>query len=207
MDKSRVVEGLKLLIHAKDYNKRVRQIGEIIADWDDTPMLFAGALEPLNALIDVGLVNRAALDRMLDLATNKRREIPAAKRVDYQRDLMRAKRERLYRAIELEELVRGSKLKGDAKKKYMHDTQAMWMSERNRFIASKGNLTWKERNAAANEYWAQVDERLDKDLAEARQVLEHKPVKRRRVVRVERSQLPTTLSRAFARASLRKRTP
>lgn len=206
MDKTRVVEGLKLLINAKDYNHRVKQIGDIIADWENTPMLFAGALEPLNALIDVGLASRDALDRVLELAASKRREIPAAKRVDYQRELMRAKRERLYRAVELEELVRGSKLKGDAKKKYMHDTHATWMSERNRFIANKGNLSWKERNAAANEYWRQVDERLENDLSEARAVLDHKPVRRRRVVVVDRRR-DTTMARAFARASSKKRTP
>lgn len=200
MDKARIAEGLSLLVNTKEYTKRVKQITDIIDAWEDTPMLFGGALEPLNALIDVGLLNREALDKLLALAQAKRRTVPQAKRVDYQRSLMRDKRERLYKAVELEELVRGAPLKGATKTKYMRDTQGRWMAERNAYIAAKGNLSWKERNQAANEFWANVDAQLAKDLAEAKRVLEHPPVKRKRVVEVDRPRPVTALAKAFAKA-------
>lgn len=201
MDKTRIAAGLSLLVNAKDFTKRCRQIVGIIEDWNDTPMLFGGALEPLNSLIDVGLANREALERLFALASSKRKELPEAKRVDYQRELMREKRERLYRAVELEELMRGTPLKGAARAKYMKETQARWMAERVKFVAAKGELSWKERNEAANAYWHQVDTQLEHDLAEARRVLDRPPMKRqRRVVEVPKPKPNTTMAKAFESA-------
>lgn len=200
MDKARIAEGLTLLVNTKEYTRRVKQIIEIIDEWEDTPRMFGGALEPLNALIDVGLANREALDRLLTLAQAKRRLVPVSKRVDYQRSLMQEKRNRLYRAVELEALMRGSPLKGAAKSKYMRETQSRWMAERNAFIAAKGELSWKERNTAANEFWANVDAQLERDLKEAKAVLDRPPVKRKRVVAVARPRPNTAMARAFSKA-------
>lgn len=200
MDKARIAQGVSLLVNAKSFVQRVRQLKEIIANWEDSPLVYAAALEPLNSLIDVGLTSPEALDKLIDLAERKRRAIPVAKRVDYQRELMREKRERLYRAVELEDLVRGTKLRGAAKKKYMDDTHARWMRERNAFIAKKGDLSWKERNDAANEFWAQVDAQLAKDLAEAKSVLDRPPVKRKQVVKVEKPVPNTAMAKAFSKA-------
>ena len=200
MDKSRVARGLSLLVNTKEYTKRLRQLREVIDGWNDTPMLFGGELEPLNALIDVGLTSPPALERLLELAESKRKQVPEAKRVDYQRELMRGKRERLYRAVELEELVRGTPLKGAAKMKYMRETQARWMAERQAHIKSKGTLSWKERNQVANQFWESVDAQLARDLAEAKQILDRPPMKRRRVVKVDHPKPVTTLSKAFERA-------
>lgn len=203
MDKARIAEGLTVLVTGKEFTKRVRQIKEIVADWQDTPLLFGGALEPLNALVDVGLTKPEALDRLIELAVAKRRQVPVAKRIDYQRDLMREKRERLYRALKLEELVRGSPVSGAARKKYMLDTQAKWMAERNAFIKAKGNLSWKQRNDAANEFWLLVDARLEHDLKEAQAVLDRPPVKRKRVVKIERPLPNTAMAKAFTKAKSR----
>lgn len=206
MDKARLAAALSLLINSKSFLQKVRKIEEIIADWNETPLLFGGALEPLNALVDVGLTNRAALDKLVKLAESKRRAIPEAKRVDYQRNLMREKRERLYKAVKLEELVRGTPLKGAAKTKYMNETQARWMKERAAFIAQKGDLTWKQRNDAANEFWAHVDAQLEHDLVEAKQVLDKPPMKRKQVVKVEKPVPNTAMGKAFVQASSKKRT-
>lgn len=200
MDKARIAEGLTLLVNTKEFSKRVKQVVDIVEDWQDTPLLFGGALEPLNALIDVGLANRAALDKLVELAAKKRRTVPEARRMDYQRKLMRDKRERLYKAVELEELVRGSNLRGDSKAKYMRDVQARWLKERQAYVASKGSLSWKQRNDAAGEFWRKVDERLERDLAEAKQVLDRPPVKRKRVVTVDRPPPNTAMAKAFGKA-------
>lgn len=190
MDKAKIAQGLGLLVNAKSFSQRVRQISEIVDGWVDTPLLFGGTLEPLNAIVEVGLANREAMDKLIELAHKKRQQVPVAKRVDYQRQLMRDKRERLYKALELEGLVRGVSLKGDARKKYMVTLQAKWMRDRNEFIAAKGELSWKERNNAANEFWRKVDDQLEHDLSEARKVLDRPPVKRKRVVEVPQKPKP-----------------
>jgi len=204
MDKTKIAAGLSLLISSTAFVRRVAQIKDIVVNWDDTPMLFGGALEPLNALVDVGLTNPEVLDKLVALAQQKRRAVPQSKRVDYQRELMREKRERLTKAIQLEELVRGNPLTADKRDQYKRVTQTAWMRERNEFIASKGNLTWKERNEAANEYWRRVDDKLEKDLAEAKAVLDRPPAKRKRLVQVEHPKPVTALSKAFQKASSTK---
>lgn len=203
MDKARIAAGLSLLVTSKEFTKRVKQIRDIVADWQGTPLLFGGALEPLNALVDVGLTKPEAFDKLVELAVAKRRQVPAAKRIDYQRDLMREKRERLYKAVKLEELVRGSPVSGQARSKYMRTTQNKWMAERNAFIKAKGNLSWKERNEAANEFWRTVDERLERDLLEAQRVLDRPPVKRKRVVQMEKPVPNTAMAKAFKQAKRR----
>lgn len=200
MDKERIADGLTLLANTKEFAKRVKQLHDIIADWEDTPLLFGGALEPLNALIDVGLAKPEALGKLIELAEKKRRSVPETKRIDYQRELMREKRERLYRAVELEELVRGSPLKGAARQRYMTEKQARWMDERAAFIESKGVLSWKERNEAAGQFWRQVDEQLARDLDEAKAVLGRPPAKRKRVVKLAKPTPDTALGRAMAAA-------
>ena len=204
MDKAKIAKGLSLLVQTNEFVQRVRQINDIVDGWEDTPLLFGGALEPLNALVDVGLVNREALNKLVQLAQTKRQAVPVAKRIDYQRELMREKRERLYRAVELEELVRGSALKGEARMKYMAGVQAKWMQERNAFIAAKGNLSWKQRNEAASEFWQRVDQRLSHDLEEAKRVLDRPPVKRKRVVEIPHEKPVTALSKAMEKAKGRR---
>lgn len=200
MDKARIAAGLTLLVTSKEFTKRVKQIRAIAAEWQDTPLLFGASLEPLNALIDVAVVKPEAFDKLIQLAAAKRKQEPSVKRVDYQRELMREKRERLYKALKLEELMRGRPLDTMARQKYMRETQAMWMAERNAFIKSKGNLNWKQRNEAANEFWRQLDEKLEHDLAEAQTVLDKPPVKRKRVVVVEKPVPNTAMAKAFKQA-------
>lgn len=204
MDKQRIAAALTILIGAKHFMQRVRQLEELIDNWSESPLLFGGVLEPLNSLIDVGLADRVAFGKLIALAQAKRREVPAAKKVDYQRELMREKRERVDRAVRLEELVRGSPLRGEVRARYKKDLQQRWMRERNEFIARKGNLSWKQRNEAAGEYWAKVDAQLLRDLAEAQAVLDRPPVKRKRVVKVDNPKPVTALSRAMEKAK-RKR--
>lgn len=203
MDKEKVAQGLTILINSQHYARRVRQVLDLVENWEETPMLFAGALSPLNVLVDVGLASKEALNRLLELAESKRRAAPTTKRVDYQRSLMREKRERLAKAVQLEELVRGSPLEGDARERYKLATQSRWMKERNEYIAKKGDLSWKERNTAANEFWAKLDVRLEHELEEAKKVLDHPPVKRKRTVTVEHPKPVTALSKAMDKARRR----
>ena len=207
MDKAKIAEGLSLLVGTKSFAQRVRQINEIVDGWEDTPLVFAGVLEPLNSLVDVGLANREAMDKLIDLAKAKRAQVPTSKRVDYQRALMKEKRDRLFRAIELEELVRGATIRGEARRKYMLDIQSMWMKERNAFIAAKGELNWKQRNESAGEFWQQVDAKLASDLAEAKSLLDRPPMKHKRVAEVSppKPKVVTVKSKAFEASSVKRK--
>lgn len=164
--KQRVVEAVNHMIAAPNYSKLLGEINGIIANWDSHPMTYGGHLSCLNALIDVGLANRTAFDKLVDLIEQKRRLIPEAKRVDYQRTLMQERRSRLAKALVLHEAKAG-KLTGPARKKAMTEIQARWKVARDQSIAAKGELSWKERNEAAQEFWEMIDRQLDENVSDA----------------------------------------
>jgi hypothetical protein len=89
-------------------------------------------------------------------------------RADYQRELMRERRAREYKALELHELATGMRLSGEERKKYLDERWFGWTLGKKKSLAADENLTWKERNEAARAYWAGVDCALDKQLEVAR---------------------------------------
>lgn len=169
MDKKAIAEAVNMLIQSDQYTKLSREIVNIIERWDTRPMAYEGALKPLNALIEVGLESRAAFENLITLIEDKRKLVPIIKRVDYQRDLMRDRRARVAKALELQERS-ASKSFADSKAKARaaKEIQARWAEARKKFIAAKGKLSWKDRNAAANEFWAIIDRQLDENLRAAR---------------------------------------
>lgn len=198
MDKQDIADAVNFLIAEDSYGKRLKQIEDIIENWDDSPRVFAGKLSALNALVDIGLDDRANLSELLALVESRRKLVPLMKKVDYQRHLMREKRDRLMKAVKLEELVRGKALATKERDAYKLNVSKRWVKEKDKFIKEKGQLSWKERNEATRQFWAGVDAQLDRDLAEAEKVLLHEPVKRKRVVRPEPP--VTAMSKAFQKA-------
>jgi hypothetical protein len=169
MDKEKVVEAVNFLIQSDNYTRLINEMTEIIEKWDQHPMAYDGKLSCLNAMIDVGLESRDAFENLVGLIERKRRLIPVIKRVDYQRDLMRERRARFAKALELQELRSGKKFKSAAERKKATDAlRKKWAKERVEFISSKGRLSWKERNVASGHYWDQLDNKLDKELRDAR---------------------------------------
>lgn len=164
--RKRIVEAMNLLITSPKYATLINEITSIIERWDTHPMAYSGKLSCLNALVDVGLQSRDAFEKLIKLIEDKRRLIPEAKRVDYQRELMRDRRARLAKALELHEAKSGP-LVGAARKKAATDIQGRWKVARDRFIADKGNLSWKQRNDAAQEFWEGIDRQLNANLAAA----------------------------------------
>lgn len=167
-NKQRVVEAVNYLIRAPQYAKLINEITSIIETWDTHPMTYGGKLSHLNALIDVGLADRIAFEKLVRLIETKRKLVPEIKRVDYQRGFMAEKRARLDKAIELHELTKGKFATGKARKAHAADVQRRWMAARDEFVTSKGELGWAERNAARAVFWAGVDLKLDEALAQAR---------------------------------------
>lgn len=165
--KQRVTDAVNFLIASDQYGRLIREITDIIERWNVRPMAFAGKLECLNAMIDVGVENREAFERLVELIEQKRSILPEIRRVDYQRKIMQDRRARQGRAIELHELVTGKPITGTERAKFIKDLQARWRKERDAFIAGKGELSWSDRNDAANEFWDLVDAKLDQNLKDA----------------------------------------
>lgn len=172
MDKTAVKSAVESLIETKRYVEQKKYILETIANWPKRQIRFAGDDEPLNVLVDLGLESQEALTNVLALVERKRRETPTSKKMDYQRDYMRQRRQRIVKAIKLEEIVRGKKLDETARAAYSATVMAQWTKQREEAIAKKPNATWKERNEIAAQFWQKVDEQLDHDLNEATKVLE-----------------------------------
>lgn len=166
MASERVVEGVNYLIEAPNYAALINEITRIIETWDTHPMVYGGSLTCLNAVIDVGLQNREAFERLIKLIEDKRKLLPAVRRTDYQRDLMRERRARMAKALELHELSAGP-LRGAARMIEMQNIQQRWARAKSQYLAGKGKLGWAERNEASREFWETVDRNLDNNLAAA----------------------------------------
>ena len=169
MDKQKITTALNHLIAAPNYSKLVNEMTGIIERWDTQPMAYGGQFALLNTLLDVGLENRDAFEQLLKLAERKRKLAPHTRRTDYQRDLMRDRRARMSKAIELSELTTGP-LSLSARSERQHDLQDRWAEARQKFVDDKGDLSWAERNAASREFWEQLDATLDANLRAQRKV-------------------------------------
>lgn len=163
----RLVEAINYLIEAPQYVALSGELRRIIETWDTHPMVYGGRLSILNAVVDVGLNSAEAFDKLMRLVERKRALRPAVKRTTYQRDLMRDRRSRMRKAIMLHELQYGP-LRGEARTSKMKSIQDRWAKSRHEFLADKGVISWKDRNAAAQEFWDGIDRRLDINLQEAR---------------------------------------
>ena len=158
------LEALNFLVEAPNYAAFRREMTEILETWATHPTGYAGDLSHLNELINIGLQSRELFESLLQLVEERRRLVPESRRTDYQRELMRERRARLYKSVELAELVAGMPMTTSQKSLHKKDVSARWARERDAFLVSRGPLGWSDRNAAAQEFWAGVDARLDASL-------------------------------------------
>jgi hypothetical protein len=163
MPNPRVMAAVNYLIEAANYTSLINEMTRIIEHWDTHPMYYGGHLSFLNAMLDVGVQSRAAFERLIKLIETKRQEHPKVRRVDYQRNLMRDRRTRMAKALELHEL-RFGRLRGEARMSEMAAIQERWAKAKAQYLAQKGAAGWKERCAATQEFWEQVDHQLDLNL-------------------------------------------
>lgn len=159
-----LTEAVNFLIQSDKYSMLIREITEIVERWDTHPMAYDGHLVCLNALIEIGLESRVAFENVIKLIENKRKAIPAIKRVDYQRTLMQERRARIAKALELHERS-GKAIKNTAERTTLTaQIQKRWAKAKKEYIKSKGKISWKARNAAMNEFWREIDAQLDENL-------------------------------------------
>lgn len=161
--KEDVVAAVNYLIHAKDCTARVNEITEIVDRWDERPMIYAGHLMQLNSLIDIGVEDRDALNKLIQLVGERRKLIPAMRRVDYQRDLMRERRARISKAVELQEMLYG-KMDKKTRTRFEKDITSRWGVALKDYLKKKGKLTWEQRNEARREFWKTIDRNLDQNI-------------------------------------------
>jgi DNA repair ATPase RecN len=163
MDRKEVTQALNYLIQSEKYSLLI-EITDIIERWDIHPMAYDGSLKVLNSLIEVGIQNREVFESLVRLIESRRRLIPTLKRVDYQRELMRERRARLAKALELHEMA-GKRIRDPAERAHLStEIQHRWNEARKKFIAARGKLSWKQKNLAASEFWAGIDAKLDEGL-------------------------------------------
>jgi len=165
----RVVDAVNFLIDASNCEALIGELTQIVETWDVRPMSYSGTHRVLNAIIDVGARSREAFDRLIQLVRSKRARHPQAKRSAYQRDLMRERRARMAKALDLHELTHGP-LRGASRMAEMQAIQSRWAEARRKFIALKGELSWHDRNAASQEFWDMVDTKLDLNLKSAQRI-------------------------------------
>ena len=161
MDRERVREAIELLIKTDNFAVVRAKLIELVTSKSPIKLRFSGEFSPLNALIDLYSNSEASFAAAMNLVAAKREAVPATARTDYQRDYMRQQRARLGLAVKIENRERGIKLTGEAREAFKKQMLAKWMKARDAYIRDRGELTWKERNLAAAEFWRQIDSQLE----------------------------------------------
>ena len=161
MDKTAVKKAVECLIQTKRYIEQKKYIAETVDSWSKRQIRFVGEDEPLNALVDLGVESKEALVNVFSLIERKRRAVPTAKKIDYQRDYMRQRRRRITLATRLEEIVSGKRMTAEERSTFGAVTLAEWTRQREVELAKYPTADWKERNEIVGQFWEAIDNRLE----------------------------------------------
>lgn len=186
VDRTVLKEAVNFLIATRDYIALVKEIESIRDNWEDRRVYFGGDKECLNSIVQLAITDEDGYDRVMSLINEKRKLVPEAKRNDYQRDFMRQLRARVAKAIKIECLIEGRPFfSPDEKRVREQRLKQVWADRKEKFFAEYGNPNWKERNELAKVFWEGVDIELEQMLTEAQELEGHKPVKKKRVVKID----------------------
>lgn len=158
-----LVEAVNLLIEAENYSSLAAEMTRLI-EHGSTEVQYGMGLAPLNALVELGRTDRNAFERVLVLVEGKRKEDPKSAKRDYQRDIMRERRQRMAKAILLHEARVGA-LKGGARATEMAEIRKRWTRAKAQYIVDSGATSAEDRRQAVQSFWAMVDRQLDANLA------------------------------------------
>jgi hypothetical protein len=186
MDKSAIKVAVEALIKTKRYIEQKKYVLDTVESWSKRQIRFVGDDEPLNAMVDLGLESREALANVFALIERKRRAIPTAKKMDYQRDYMRQRRHRLMSAIKIEQIITGKKMTAEEKAAFSAALLADWTKQREAELAKYPEADWKERNVIVGHFWEAIDNRLNAELAKANSVLDTPTHRKVRKVQVRK---------------------
>ena len=164
MNKELIRSAVELLVESNRYSALKKELRELITARETMPRRFAAELSVLNELIDLEKTSPEAFANVINLVETRRRVIPSSSNADYQRDYMRQSRARRALALKLEEIDRGKPLTPVARKSFKDAVNKKWMAARDAYIASQGELTWKERNDVTSDFWRTIDNQLEERL-------------------------------------------
>ncbi len=164
MANDRVVTAVNYLIDTPDYSALAQEMTSTLENWRTRPLQYAGKLACLNAMLDVGLSNRDAFEKLLHLVEAKRMENPRVNKRDYQRNLMRERRKRMAKALLLHE-ARSGPLKGETRTAMMAAIRHRWDKAKAEHLTAREIGSAAERLEAIREFWATVDRQLDANIA------------------------------------------
>lgn len=201
MDKEAIKTAVESLIKTARYIEQKKYVLETVAGWSKRQIRFVGNDEALNCLVDLGVESEEALQNVFALVERKRRSVPTAKKVDYQRDYMRQRRKRVMLATKLEEIVTGKRLSGDERTSFAAALVAEWTKQRELELAKFPTADWKERNEIVAEFWETIDRRLEDEFEKASSVLDTPTHRKVRKVQVTKPVgiLGEKLTSAFSR--------
>lgn len=167
MQHDKLTEAVNLLIASPQYAVLANEMTAIIENWDRKHVVYSGEFACLNSLVDVGVQNRAAFERLLSMVRERRQTQPHTRRIDYQREIMRERRARVAKGLLIYEAAKG-KVSGEKRKQIAAALQKRWSEQRTAYLAARRGLNWQDRNSASADFWAKIDQELDTRLAAAR---------------------------------------
>lgn len=191
-DVKRTQQALQFLVDSPYGVRHINRLKALVPKPRALP--FKAEAEPLNELLVIGRQNWDAFVKLLDVVQFKRRS-----RGSYQREFMAAKRLRERNVIQLECLLREKNLSLDERAQVLSEQYQKWTMEKQAYLAAYADAEWLERNAAIREFWANVDQDLERKLRIARD-REERNVRRKQEVHVwshPKSQLGEKLAQAF----------
>lgn len=195
-DVARTKQAVQMLVHVSHFDDYVKTLKKHVAK--PRAMPYKGDKEVLNELLKIGRQDVGALDRLIEVARFKRDD-KNTKAVEYQRQFMAAKRQRDLKAIHFEEMMKGKKLSLEERRKLLLKQYEVWNKEKDQFLATQGDVSWKERNTLIREYWKMKEEELDDLIKEAQSAqAKHELHKNKRVVEVPPK--PTVMRQAMKKA-------
>ena len=205
VDRTVLKEAVNFLIASRDYVALVKEIESIRDNWEERRVYFGGDKECLNSMVQLCITDEDGYDRVLHLIAEKRKLVPEAKRNDYQREFMRQLRARVAKAIKIECMAEGRKhFTPDEKHEREKRLRKVWADRKEKFLAEHIDLSWKERNEVAKIFWEGIDIELEEMYQSAQELEGHHPVKKRRVVKVDR--VPKTEFGSKLKSAIRGRT-
>lgn len=148
------------LVEAREYATLRREVESIVANWTHRRVYFGGDKAVLNPLISVGVQAPHKLQQLWGVINAKRMELPRFKRNEYQRAYMLSHRRRLAIARQIEEVTEGRVLTPEEWRKRKVALHSAWAKQKASYLKAKGELSWTERNAAANQFWCDLEEAL-----------------------------------------------
>ena len=158
-----VTDAVNYLIDASDYAARAHEMTRSIENPRDR-VDYTGSLACLNALLDLGVANRDAFERLLKLVEEKRMENPTVSKRDYQKNIMRDRRKRMAKALLLHEARQGP-LKGEERATEMAAIRARWAKAKAEYLVTRETASAADRLDATKDFWAKVDRQLDANVA------------------------------------------